>query len=76
MSGSPEEEALAARRFMVLGVVRIVAILVLFLGLSIARGVVEGPYWLGVVLAVGAMLTFFFGPWLLAKRWKAGDRRE
>lgn len=74
MSGTREEEAIAARRYMVLGVVRIVAILVLVLGLAMSRKVVDGPYWLGVILAVGGMLAFFFGPWLLAKRWKAGDR--
>ena len=74
MSGTPQEEALAARRFMVLGVVRIAAILTLILGLAMARNVIDAPYWLGVGLAVAGMLAFFFAPWMLAKRWKGGDR--
>lgn len=69
-----EEEAVAARRFMLLGVMRIVTLMTVLLGLAIARSVIDGPYWLGVALALIGMITFFFGPSILAKRWKAGDR--
>lgn len=76
MSGSLQDEAVAARRFMVLGLVRIGAIAALLVGLMIARAVIDAPYWLGVALAVGGMAAFFFAPPLLAKRWKAGDRGD
>lgn len=76
MSGTPEEEAIAARRFMVLGVLRISSFVVVILGLAMARQAIDGPYWLGVALSVIGLLGFFFGPPVLAKRWKAGDRGE
>ncbi len=65
------EDSLAAKRFYTLGAVRIASIVLLLLGLAIARQVVEGPYWLGVVFAVGGMLSFFFAPYHLAKRWRS-----
>lgn len=74
MSGTPQEEALAARRFLILGLARIGAFIAVILGIAMARSVIDAPYWLGVALAVGGLLGFFFGPPLLAKSWKAGDR--
>ncbi|MEM7665991.1 MAG: hypothetical protein AAF250_09060 [Pseudomonadota bacterium] len=71
-----DEEAIAARRFMVMGAVRISSLAAVILGIAIANAAIELPYLLGVVLAVAGMLAFFFGPPLLAKRWKAGDRGE
>lgn len=71
-----DEEAIAARRFMVMGAVRIGSLASVILGIAIANAAIELPYLLGVVLAVSGMLAFFFGPPLLAKRWKAGDRGE
>lgn len=72
----PQDDAQAARRFYVLSGVRIGSILALLLGLAIARSVVEGPYPLGVALAIGGMLAFFFGPYLLARRWKSSGTDE
>jgi drug/metabolite transporter (DMT)-like permease len=76
MSGTPEEEALAARRFMLLGLVRLGAIVTLIFGLAIVREVIAVNHWLGIVIAVAGMLAFFFAPPLLAKRWKASDRGD
>lgn len=71
-----QDEAVAARRFMTMNAVRIGSLVAVILGIAIARAAIELPYWLGVGLAVGGMLAFFFGPPTLAKRWKAGDRGE
>ena len=76
MSGTPEEEAIAARRFAVIQVTRILSLGFVIAGIAIAQGVLPAPYWLGVAFAVGGMVAFFFTPPLLAKGWKAGDRGE
>lgn len=70
----PPEEVLARQRYVILNMVRIGGLAMLLVGVAIARGVVDGPYVLGVVLAVAGLLDFFFVPRLLARRWKAGDR--
>lgn len=69
-------EAIAARRYLLMNGLRVGGLLTVLLGIAIAQNVVDGPYTLGAVLAVGGMLGFFFGPPLLAKRWKASDRGE
>ena len=71
-----EAEAIAKKRFLVMGLVRIGALGALLIGLAIARSVLAGPFWLGVALAIGGMVAFFFAPPMLAKRWKAGDRER
>lgn len=70
------DEAIAAQRFMVMGAVRIGSLIAVILGIAIARAVIDLPYWFGVALAIGGMVAFFFGPPILAKRWKARDRGE
>lgn len=69
-------ETVAAKRYYILGAVRIGSIAAVILGIAIARALIEAPYALGVVLAVAGMLAFFFGPPLLAKSWKAKDREQ
>ena len=77
MSDQPtHEEAIAAKRYTVMNLVRLAAIPAVVAGLAIAQGVLDLPYALGIVLAAGGLFTFFFVPALLAKRWKAGDRDE
>jgi len=71
-----EAESRAAKRYHILGAVRIGSIASVIAGISIARELVEAPYVLGVALAVGGMIAFFFAPPLLAKNWKAGDRER
>ena len=70
------DEAIAARRYLIMGLVRICGLASVMLGIAIARAVIDAPYALGVVLAVGGLVGFFFGPIMLAKHWKAGDRGE
>ncbi|MEP0393066.1 MAG: hypothetical protein ABJ205_03635 [Erythrobacter sp.] len=70
------EEAVAAKRYMVMNLVRLCAIVAVGLGIAIAREVIALPYAWGVALAVAGLVAFFFLPVMLAKRWKAGDRGE
>ena len=70
------EEAIAETRYMIMGLVRIGSLAAVMLGIAIARMVIDATYELGVALAVVGLVMFFFGPILLAKRWKAGDRGE
>ncbi|UAB79084.1 hypothetical protein INR77_05185 [Erythrobacter sp. SCSIO 43205] len=77
MSDLPsDEEAMAAKRYTVMNIVRLASIPAVLLGIAIAQGAIELPYALGVVLAIAGLLAFFFVPALLAKRWKASDRGE
>lgn len=68
----PAEEK-ARQRYIIMNVARITSIAVLMIGIAGARGILPLPYALGVVLAVAGMLSFFFAPPMLAKRWKAQD---
>lgn len=67
-------EARARQRYGMMNAVRIGGLVLVLLGIAIAQGVVALPYPLGVVLAVGGLVGFFFAPPLLARRWKAADR--
>jgi hypothetical protein len=73
---STPEEREAAARYTMMNVTRIASILAVVAGIATAQGALDLPYALGVVLAVAGMLAFFFGPPLLARRWKAKDRGE
>lgn len=70
------DEERARARYIALNAVRIGGIAVLLVGLMIARRVIEGPWWLGAALAVGGLLTFFFAPILMVRRWKRADARQ
>lgn len=67
-------EARAKQRYGIMNAARLGGLVLVMAGIAIARGVVPLPYLLGVVLAVGGLLAFFFVPPLLARRWKAADR--
>ena len=69
-SDPQSNEQHAAKRFAILSAIRVAGLAVLMLGIAIAQNAVEAPYWVGVVLSVGGMLAFFFGPYFLARRWK------
>jgi len=72
---TPEEET-ARLRYIAMNAVRIGGIAVLLVGLLIARRMIDGPWWLGAVLAVGGLLAFFFVPTLMVRRWKRADRER
>ncbi len=75
MNLSQDPETVAARRYTIMNLVRIVAIAAAALGIGIARDAFPGPYPLGVVLAVAGVAGFFFGPYILVKRWKVRDNQ-
>jgi hypothetical protein len=63
-------------RFIVMNVVRISGLALVLLGIAIARGVLDLPYAIGVVLALLGLIEFFFAPTMLARFWTAADARE
>ncbi len=65
-------ETLAAKRYFLLNAVRIGSLGAVILGIAAARNIVDLPYWLGVILAFAGLVTFYFGPRFLARRWKRG----
>ncbi len=69
-----DAEAQAKARFAVLNLARISGLALVLLGIAIAQGALPLPYPLGVVLAVGGLLEFYFLPRWIARRWKAQDR--
>jgi len=68
-----QAETRARNRYIVLNAVRFGGLAMLMIGLAMARGVMDGPYWLGVGLAVAGLLDFFFVPRLLARGWASQD---
>jgi len=78
MSGFPgprpdPDRKRAQNRFVWLQITRLASLGAVMLGIAIARNAIEGPYVLGVILAVAGTIAFFFGPPLLARRFKARD---
>jgi hypothetical protein len=68
-----EERERAQTRYALLQYTRFASIGAVLLGIAIAREVVPAPYYLGVGLAVAGLVAFFFGPPLLARKFKARD---
>lgn len=75
MTSLPDEER-AQRRFVWLQVARFGGAGAMLLGLAMANGAVPGPWLLGVIITLAGFFGFFFGPPLLARRFKAGDRER
>lgn len=70
------EEMRARQRYLVTNLVRLATLAAVLAGIAMVRQVIPGPAILGGAIALGAMLGFFFGPNLLARRWKAQDRKD
>ena len=80
MSLSPREaaEAQARQRFIIMNIARIGGLVLVMFGIVMTR---SAPYlsaqWIiGAGLAVLGLLEFFFLPAIVAKRWKAADRKR
>lgn len=69
-----EAEATARRRFMLLNLVRLASLAAVLLGIAGSQGAVALPQPLSIALAVAGLLGFFFGPNLLAKSWRSGEK--
>ncbi|MFL0357412.1 hypothetical protein ACI5KX_13140 [Erythrobacter sp. GH1-10] len=67
-----EKETLAQQRYLLMNGLRIGSLAAVLVGIAISRKVIDAPIAIAVVLAVGGLLGFFFGPRLLARKWKSG----
>lgn len=80
MSLSPREaaEKLARYRFIIMNFARIGGLALVLIGIVLTRGAPHlSAQWIaGAVLAVVGLVEFFFLPAVIAKRWKALDRRN
>jgi uncharacterized membrane protein YdfJ with MMPL/SSD domain len=78
MSPSPREaaEKAARTRFMIITIIRVMAVAMVLVGIAITRfSPFKSLEWMfGAALAVMGMLEFFFLPAITAKRFKALDR--
>lgn len=72
----PEAEKRAGQRFIVLNLVRIGSLVTVMAGIAGAQNALPIPYLLSVALALGGFVGFFFGPYTLAKHFKADDARN
>ena len=61
----------AAPRFFVLVLTRFVGAALTMAGVVISAGNSDYPQWLGYVLAAIGMVSFFFVPKFLARRWRS-----
>jgi hypothetical protein len=69
---TPEEEAKAQQRFLVLNFVRISGAMMLVAGLAIlSKGLFDLPKAVGYVLFLVGIVDFILVPLLLAKKWKS-----
>lgn len=79
MNRPPEKtdaQAIARQRYAMMNLVRFGSIGAIIFGIATAQGALPAPYAVGVVAAVAGVAIFFFGPPLLARRWKDGDRER
>lgn len=76
MSDKPTEEEVAQVRYGLMQLTRILSLSLVLAGIAITNEVLPAPFALGVVMIVIGLGAFFFGPPLMVRRWKAGDRGE
>lgn len=69
-----ESEALAKQRFMLLNLVRLASLASVLFGIAVSQGAVEMPVLFGIALAIAGLFGFFFGPNMLARRWRSDDQ--
>ncbi len=61
----------ARQRFFLMTAARIGGVILVVLGIAIARGAISLHEWLGHALIVLGLFEVFFMPTLLARRWKS-----
>ena len=60
----------ARARFLLIGVMRLLGVVVVGVGILIVRGVIEGYAWAGVVIILVGLIDVFVVPQMLAKKWR------
>ncbi len=69
------DEALAMRRFALIGVVRLAGVALLLAGIAVIAGALAWSFALGTALVVAGAIGAFLAPVLLARRWSSRRRR-
>jgi uncharacterized membrane protein YhaH (DUF805 family) len=72
---TPEQEAIAKKRFMALNLVRLFALLLVIVGMLFVTDKidVQPAHLIGVVFIVIGLVDFFVMPRILVKRWKTPE---
>lgn len=71
---SPEEDARAKGRFMVINLMRIGGIAMILMGIAVVQRMIALPDWAGYLLIALGMMETFLVPTLLARVWSSNDR--
>lgn len=71
---SPEEDARAKGRFMVINLMRIGGIAMILMGIAVLQSMISLPDWTGYLLIVLGMMETFLVPTLLARVWSSNNR--
>ncbi len=71
---SPEEDARAKGRFMVINLMRIGGIAMILMGIAVLQRMISLPDWTGYLLIVLGMMETFLVPTLLARVWSSNNR--
>jgi hypothetical protein len=66
-----EERERAQKQFFLLQLLRLASLGLLLGGIAITQGAISAPYMVGIIMVVFGMGGFFFGPPLLARKFKA-----
>ena len=75
MDERAEAEALAARRFMMINLMRIAGVAMVLAGIAVFNDALSLPDWAGWVLIVLGMFEAFVTPTLLSRLWNTNRPR-
>jgi len=68
-----DSELRAQKQFLFLNLLRIASLGLLLTGIAITQEAIRAPYWAGIIMVLIGVAGFFFGPPLLARRFKAQE---
>lgn len=71
MNGDPSGEDLAAKRFMIINMVRFAGVGIAAFGAAITAGAIEMPEMIGYVLIAAGAIDALVVPTVLARAWKS-----
>lgn len=70
-----QEREDAQKQFFLLQLLRLASLGLLLGGIAITQNAIAAPYWAGIIMVVIGMGGFFFGPPLLARKFKARNSK-
>ncbi len=73
MSEEPNllDDPVALRRHLIASALRFAMVGVVMVGIAITYGRIAQPAWIGIPLALGGMVGFFYGPKWIGKNWRS-----